>query len=268
MSAILNSGKPDFAEAVLKVQRAQRHIKEFDEAAERFFGRHPRQVTFQPHRKGDRYGFGVYERHAFPARHLALIVGDVIHNLRTALDYLIAECARSNGKTFNDTAFPIVKRKADLEERLKSGVRKGGPVAVQLVRGSKPYERGNRALYAIHKLDLADKHQLILPVACAVQVTVTAGGWNNLPHADFTGVVRSTSNRGKFIPVAEGYEAAIPTEMNFTGEIVFARGRPLAGEPCIEALNNLALATTEVISRFEDAFGALPYSDSLRPRSA
>ena len=264
MSAIAKPLPPDFSEAVLKVQRAKSHVADFERAAGRFFARHPQQVGFHPHLKRDRYGFGVYDRHAFPGRQLALIVGDAIHNLRAALDYLIAECARANGKTFNDTGFPIVNRKANLEDRLKDGVRNGGPIAMQLVRDAKPYPRGNNALFAIHKLDLADKHQLILPVASVVDVEITSGGWNNLPHVRSVGKVSSASNKGKFIPVPEGYEAAVPTEMSFTGEIVFARGRPLAGEPCVAGLDRLCEAVTVVIEAFEDGFSSLPFSQSLR----
>lgn len=256
--------KPDFQHAVLKAQRAKRHIADFDTEASKFFGGYPYDVAFNPDLEDGRYGYRLWTRRPFPELRFGLIVGDVVHNLRSALDYLVAACAIADDRTINDTAFPIVREEAQFEGRLQKKARKAGPVAMQVIRGLKPYAGGNDALVVIHQLDLTDKHRLIEPVACTMEAKVTAGGWNALPHKDFSGTLNSAHSESQFIPVSEGYEAAIPTEVSYTGEIVFAPDTPLAGEPCVEALNRLVDATADAISEFEAAFDCIGLSKSLR----
>lgn len=245
--------KPDFSGASLKVLRAKRHISDLDAELTRYFSRYPHGVTQLADLEKDRFGWLITEIKPLP-RHFPLLVGDAVHNLRSSLDYLIAAIAAANGRTFRDTSFPIVKRKADLPARLKKDVRKAGPIAQKLVRDVKPYQRGNRALYAIHQLDLIDKHQLIVPVATVQDVTLSTGLFDGKPLMVASGRLYSFHRKTQFIPAPKGCEFDIPHNIRFSGDIVFARGRPLSGQSCIAALNMLADETSSVIHRFEASF--------------
>lgn len=257
---------PDFADAVRKVERANHHIAEFDAAAERYFSKRPTQVTMTPIVRKGVHGFAVGDRLGFPDKGMALYIGDAVHNLRCALDYLITACAVHNRKPTNITEFPFVKaggRKADLKKGIFKA-RDADPRAAKLVWKARPYPRGNTLLVALNELDRFDKHRLIVPVESQVDVEVTTGGYNGLSIDRLKGKRRKGSTG--FMPVKEGYELAVAVDMNFRSEIVFARGRPLAGKPCLPALKAMSGAVADVIEMFEDEYETIPFSRSL-PRA-
>lgn len=257
---------PDFADAVRKVERANYHIAEFDAAAERYFSKRPTQVTMTPVVRRGVHGFAVGDRLGFPDKGMALYIGDVVHNLRCALDYLITACAVHNRKRTNNTEFPFVKaggRKSDLNKGIYKA-RDADPRAEKLVWKARPYPRGNTLLVALNELDRFDKHRLIVAVASQVEVEVTTGGYNELPMDRLKGMRRK--GRTGFMPVKEGYELALAVDMHFRSEIVFARGGPLAGKPCLPALKAMSGAVADVIKTFEDEYGTIAFARSL-PRT-
>ena len=205
--------QPDFADAARKVERANVHIKSIDASATRHFARGPLQVSIAPFERRGRFVFGVGERIGFPDRTFSLLIGDAVHNLRSALDYLISACAIANGAQIERTEFPIRQRKTDVIKLLDRKVGPAGGLAKKLVMRSRPYFRGNRYLHALHELDRRDKHRLVVPVACATKVRVASGGWNNLPIVVSETIV--AGGRGRLIPVPPGYEQAIMTEAIF-----------------------------------------------------
>jgi len=243
----------DFSDAKLKVQRANSHIADLEAKVAKFFSRYPYAVRQELNFETEGFGFYVKQHRAIP-RELALIVGDAIHNLRTALDYLVSAVAAARGKTINDTHFPFVRASDDLEERLKKDVRKAGPVVMQIVRDLKPYPGGDETLRAIHNLDLIDKHRLVVPVASLMLVRLSAGRWDNRPNVDISGTHYSLGDEEQFIPAPAGYEFSTPTEICFTGEIVFAGDSPHGGKECVPAPMHLADTVAQVIAKFEAAF--------------
>ncbi len=258
--------KPDFADAVRKVERARVHIESFDAEASKHFLRQPFQVSLAPFKRRGHFVFGVGERIGFPDRMFSVIIGDVVHNLRTALDYLIAACACARGEPIHQTEFPIRTRKEDVKGLIKRRVGPAGALAERLVLRSRPYRRGNRYLHALHEFDRRDKHRLVVPVACVTKVRVSSGGWNDLPMIARETIV--AGRRGRLIPVPSGYEQAIMTEANFEAEIVFARDTPTGSEPCVEALEKMYSAVVDVIAMFEDAHGTLRLSAGLRAKAS
>jgi len=78
--------------------------------------------------------------------HVALIAGDVLHNLRSALDYLVYALIRANGKTPSTSAgFPIFdhepvsqKEKNWFDEKIKDIP----DTAQDVIRFLKPYKAG------------------------------------------------------------------------------------------------------------------------------
>jgi hypothetical protein len=255
------ASKPDFADAVRKVERARAHIFKLDTEATRFFSRHPFDVSMTPFKRRGRFVFGVGERKGFPDRLFSLIIGDAVHNLRSALDYLIAACATARGCPIDKTEFPVQPYKWGVEKIIQRKVGPAGPTARRLVMESRPYRRGNRYLHAVHELDRSDKHRLVVPVGCMTKVSVTSGGWNDLPHVTHETTV--VGRRGRVIPVQPGYENAIMTEAQFVAEIIFGKDTPVAGEACYEALRKMYLAVTDVIARFETTYGTIRFSSSL-----
>ena len=253
---------PNFADAVRKVERADQHIREFEAAADKHFSRHPWQVGMLPERRGKRFVFGVGERRLFPDRTFSLIIGDAVHNLRTALDYLLAACAAVRGGDITKTEFPFGPRRRDVVAKLARRVRPAGPTAERLVLAARPYPRGNAILWALAELDRSDKHRLVVPTACWTQVAITSGAWNGLAPSTAHG--RLVDGRGALVAVAEGYEEALMMDARFEPEIVFARGGPLAGRPCLGTLKAMSLAVLDVIDSFEVAHGTIRFARARR----
>jgi hypothetical protein len=99
----------------------------------------------------------------------ALLVGDIAHNLKCALDYAWIETTRRALPEILDeyTRFPIRSTRDELESTLKG--RKIDVIHPRLfglvLDEIKPYDRdGNFAIWPIYVLDRQDKHRLLIPL--------------------------------------------------------------------------------------------------------
>jgi hypothetical protein len=102
------------------------------------------------------------------ATDLALVVGDALHNLRTALDYAwIATIAKHAPSVLTDrTKFPIYPTCKELKGALNGvNIDSLAPELYKLIVDRiKPYQSGNDAIYTLHRLDISDKHHLLIPL--------------------------------------------------------------------------------------------------------
>lgn len=99
------------------------------------------------------------------------IAGDVVHNLRAALDYLAQqlvlvgmECAPVmplTAKELRFIEFPIAETAEKYETDKVGKVKRILPEAVEAIDALKPYKGGNDALWRIHELDIIDKHRAL-----------------------------------------------------------------------------------------------------------
>jgi len=93
---------------------------------------------------------------------IALTVGDAIHNLRAALDHVIWAMIGDKARNAWSVQFPFARSQADLEDAIqKREIALAGQRVVDVIRQLKPFDGGNRLLYALNKLDVEDKHKLI-----------------------------------------------------------------------------------------------------------
>ena len=255
--------RPDFAGAVAKVEHANRHIAAFAQEAGRYFAKRPYQVVQTPHTDTGEPGYYLYERLGFPNRRLALFIGDALHNLRSALDHLVSACAIARGESPDRTQFPILLKEPGLEQKLLQDLGKAGPVAIGLVRSLAPTPLGNPMLTALHQLDITDKHRLILPVACTMDVAIQVGGFEGMPVVTAKGITSPPERTSCFVPAPAGYEACIAHDFSFTGEVVFPAGTPFAGQPCVETLYELSAVVADIVIAFEQGFGTLRLSRGI-----
>ncbi len=158
-----------FPEARLKLKRANEHIAEVNRRidavvdpanqttwTDRDFESGIQSVHYRINKLGD-------------LPDIALILGDAIHNLRSALDYSWIQVitALVPGAIGNYSKFPVYPSL----EQLKGGLagRKINVVAPALfdlvVDKIKAYQGGNTFVCAIHQLDIQDKHRLLIPTS-------------------------------------------------------------------------------------------------------
>ena len=213
----------------LKLKRARYHIGDLQTQIQQYLMRGPIYLEIAEGTTQSRQKWIVRVREEVPTD-FAAIIGDVIHNLRAALDIMACELVRLNGESDDDVYFPFAKGAQHLEETIRSrNMHRASPQAIALLKSLKPYPGGNDPLRAIHDLDIIDKHQALIPVSHAV-------GPPDLP-----GLARI-----RFGPVEDGMWVGVPD-----GHGVFQIGWTLRPEfrmdfPPLPVLN-LPFASQEIV---------------------
>ncbi len=151
-----------YAQALAKHHWAEKHIEKL-------------QATIQAWRKVEPCSIGVkqdantgdvtYYVENVPAipDDVPLIIGDVLHNLRCALDYMACGLV-GTGCVSSKTKFPIRRDPKDWEVSGLAMVDGASQEAIEALRRIRPYEGGNALLYILHTLNNIDKHRLLLTV--------------------------------------------------------------------------------------------------------
>lgn len=167
-----------FEASRLKIDRASKHLCELEDAIETYFASKPCAIIVEPFPGMEPF----WKTQAWIARirqsvphAVSAIIGDVIHNLRTALDLLVCDLVRVAGKSTKQVYFPFCETAAELPSKIKDrNLHRAGQDVVRVVESLRPYKGGNLALRAIHDMDVADKHQALLPLLGAVAVPLAA----------------------------------------------------------------------------------------------
>jgi hypothetical protein len=158
-----------FKDAHLKIERAREHMAEFDAYATKVFGREfaPYITTYE---LDSETGACIAKFMATDAiKRFAILCGDAIHNLRAALDFVWYELTSADappeGKRIR---FPVYPTRKHLEDFIKARETQVSVVNLsgKLLDVIKPYKGGNPVgdcIYALHQLDIRDKHHLLIP---------------------------------------------------------------------------------------------------------
>ena len=155
----------------VKIERAKKHLLEFDKVAESFEGAYSQIAVADVHPAGtiwQIYG-GLPDIRTYPVASFELlaIAGDIVQNLRSALDHLAYQLAEvgSPGSTPSEwVAFPIVRDAKDYESAKARKVKGMRPEAIKAIDSLKPYQGGNEALWRLHELNNVDKHRFVFEV--------------------------------------------------------------------------------------------------------
>jgi hypothetical protein len=150
----------------LKIRRARKHIGDLTTEIQAYLGRVPfwleiqQDAAFANGRK-----WRAHVREQIPLD-FAAIIGDVIHNLRTALDLTAGELAMRRGESADDVYFPVTSKPSEFYDLITDkNFHRAGSNAIALLRTYEPYRGVNNPLRAIHDLDVMDRHQMLLPIA-------------------------------------------------------------------------------------------------------
>lgn len=237
-----------------KLERADQHINNFriEETKFRKSGGY-RSVAYDDPKTGDRVI--EFKLVAHPPPLVIAIVGDAIHNLRSSLDHLAYEMVRANGGTPNDaTAFPIFFDCESFEASLERKIGGASKNVLDLIKSLKPYQGGNDSLWHLHRLDIVDKHRLLIPVAAHNDLVVHPLGnaFQGFPRNERGNIV--ICHRGMLIdgtelfrlPRAERPE--IYQDPKFGFEIAFSE--IVEGQPIIFVLQQLRNLVFRIIETF------------------
>lgn len=187
---------------------------------------------------------------------IALVIGDAIHNLRTALDHATWELIGIDGGLQDRwTKLPAsATGKVDYEAACR-GLKTPRDDTKQFFIDLAVYEGSGSALYALHVLDNTDKHMVLLPMLAAAHISLIRflnpdGGI----AATMTDCTFSHGPDGVARLAALGPGMSVETDNNtkITPALFFAPGQPLAGEPVLPTLDALVDQTAIAITAFRD----------------
>lgn len=244
---------PFFANAKLKVKRADQHISNLNEMLNSIL-------------KTDFYGFVVEKDENTDKNSLhfllkpslsedtGLIMGDAIHNLRSALDNLWWELVdRYGGICDQNTFFPITKTEKNFEKTIKDrGIESlSSDIAGLLRKNIKPYRGGNDPLYALNELNNINKHRLLIPIYSNVEFRGVTG---NIGTAKFrnSSFVLGQDAIMSFPEITEKYEFQHNGNPRLT--IVFGEKQPFEFEPIIPTLQNLSILVSGIVQNVENTY--------------
>lgn len=242
----------DVTGPVQKLSRAHDHVKNLGLEIRAFHKTHALKVIAQNDTETGKQHFVLFGIGQFP-EHWPCLIGDCVHNLRSALDLLACALVRANNKQPGiRTYFPVGDDEADLEKRIKSKFGRASARAKDVVRTLKTYKGGNESLWTVHRLDILDKHQLVVPIATVPHTLKLStpddvkGGRIEMPQ---DGMLHGFKDGDIFLSAPIGMLEGYP-EAAF--KIMFGQIEVAAGERIVPTLNGCFEAVHEVIRTFDD----------------
>ena len=216
----------------------------------------PIDVTSNPKTGNDIYRVSTSESPFF--LDWGVTVGEIAHNLRSALDGLVYQLALLNAKTpARRTAFPILLASQHFKTVGRERIELLRPEHQALIERLQPYKRGcggrKNPLYMLKEVNDADKHRLITPVAPLWGAGPIQGGWGD----DFTPRFRPYKGRfhGRILedgarfgeaPPGVHVESGISPLISFGEEVAAVKGLPVP---------STLLRISEHVSEIIESFG-------------
>jgi hypothetical protein len=246
----------------LKVKRAKHHIADLDRQIHLFFIGKPNPYPLI--REVDpEFGDLVFKlgKCSPIPEDFPLIIGDILQNLRTALDHLVWQLILSNGSVPKVPAsgFPIMKSAGEYKSKSPRKVNGMAPEAIKMIDALKPYCEGSEDLFGLHILNNADKHRLLLVVGAAHTATRVTVRLSPTPR-EFR-VALPAPLKWSY-PLKDGTElyrifkddiSDFEQDPQFTFQIAFGDAEVMNGEPLLPPLHQLANLIDAIIIKF-DAF--------------
>ena len=205
----------------------------------------------------------------FPPGNLVFCIGDAIHNLRASLDYVVSELL---GWKNTRLTFPMGETREELKASFRTeglepcpacgrgGKGKGRNAAIEMafpgfgemiVKDIRPYKAANGFLWPLNKLDVRDKHRLVVPTVTLQEITgICAVDANNNRVVNMTagidagGVARITQFGAGGLKI-ENYGKP-------TAQILFNEAGVIEGMGVFETLANMAQAVDGALKRITD----------------
>lgn len=249
-----------------KVERARRHLEELQSALTVF--RDSRPYTIRTKQNSERRLVYYVAQVSDPDPAVAAIAGDVLQNLRSALDYLAFQLVVMGlGSVPADPryiAYPIADSAAEYPALRQRRVKGARSAAIDAIDATRPYRGGDDALWRLHRLNNVDKHRLLITVGTAfrsvnIGPTLRAEFEKAFPERGHTLPDLSIFLRpaDRLFPLKAGDELFIdavdakPNEkIQFRLDVAFGEPQVMDGEPIIETLRHVTDSVEKLIAGF------------------
>ncbi len=257
-----------------KLGRAQEHLKRLDEEIATFLESKPYLLLREYDAKQSRYLFRIRHQRPLPAAHWALMIGDCVHNARTALDYIAWRLAGADLADRN-TMWPIFETAVGFRARGLDRLWKLHHEAVAEIAMLQPYNRPNPQtdfFWVLQNLDARDKHKLLtlsymfndsgmIETELPPGMKPTHGAFSSDGRADHDAIIATIQ-----LPVPAGSaDPQVHVNTKLTFDVAFERGIIASDQifPVRDALKAILRAVNDVIERFDSLVASHPYWISL-----
>lgn len=265
----------------VKVERAKQHYRDLEGEIRAFLDSTPYEVSTKPDPQvAESIKYHIANVRETP-HSILLIVGDILFNLRAALDHLAYQLAWVNGtrneKILKTTSFPIF----DDATRYKAGadgkVQGMSQSAKDAINATKPYHGGNDTLWRLHILNNLDKHRFLITAGFHVAAFIpppimrvgiikalaAQEGWPvNINDAKIESIAISMFMSGGNYPLKVGDELKLPfdripdmpelkKDIHFTFELAFNEPQIAEGAPLLETLQQTIDLVDNIILSFK-----------------
>lgn len=240
----------------MKLVRADEHLKALNNEIATFLQIRPYEVVTKKDIPAGNLCARVIYRHAPPAR-LLMLIGDVLYNLRSALDHLAWSLAGT--KADRRTEFPIFYEERGFLDRGREKSHDMPAPAQTTIESLQPYKGvhglpESEPLWLLQQLSIEDKHHTLNLVAAGVDVRLDVSTSLRHPAYGLTG-------RTGYLPLEDGAEIyRIPLPANpsqvqdysrSTFDVALDPKGPGRGISLREGLRNMREAVAEVIRLLE-----------------
>jgi len=254
---------PEFASCWVKVDRAREHRKELDRMAKAWLD--PKPYSFRTEPKPEP---GVYvirfDRVPLVPSDISAIIGDTIHNLRSALDHFVYRLAVIESRAdpppdATKLAFPIGLTEEDFNRKAYHLGKLSEPMRAHIKR-LQPFttHAGNpqgSALWQINELDIIDKHRELTLAVIQLGHEIQIGPATNGPIS-ILGLTPPVPLEADADLLVYSSEPGVYVDFNPTFQVAFAKSYVLP-EGCA-ATDGLAVLAENV----ETVLGTIQLSRS------
>jgi hypothetical protein len=240
-----------FLSAKLKIERAYQHILEVERWVADFIDLNPQSMGIYKNPETGNVGLQVTQQrpYKFPTLALPIVIGDVVHNLRTALDHVASEILRPFGIDPETSSFPIDVNRQSLIGKPHYRVIKQPAPDIAIIIADFIDSSGSKFV-GLNHLDRVDKHRLLISIVSVAKATVTAiDDDNNISNIPEGTLLILPSGQ----PVTPDSPADLHNKRNSKATVLicFAEGEPFENEPVIPTLHQLLQLVTGILQALE-----------------
>jgi hypothetical protein len=242
----------------MKLIRADEHLKALNDEVTDFLAIHPYEVITQQDSPRGNISAKVVYRYTPPDR-LLMLIGDVLYNLRSALDHLAWSLAGTRAD--ETTEFPIFcKERGFLGQRGGAKIHDMPAAAQTIIESLQPYKRSHSSpertpLWLLQAANIENKHHTLNLVAARVRGDIHVN--TSLCHPSY-GLTGTTGDYLTFEDGAEIFRIPGPVDPSqvqdysrYTFDVAFDPKGPARGIRLREGLRDMREAVAEAIRLLE-----------------
>jgi hypothetical protein len=245
---------PDpFGSSRRKLARAKKDLAKLQRRADVLIKNQTYEMFSEPH--PNRPQFVVYKMRLSKELPDAIseMTGNVVDNLRSALDHALYGIAVASGCTSPRNAyFPFSKDATTFEANLKGRCADVPQELWPLLRSYQPYQGGEDLLFALNEVCTANKHKLVIPIGT---VTIAAGvsahgiGFMEMPYP--RPVWDDTKNEMELFTLHETGTQNFKCNYTFGNYIAFGEVGIASGKPTLPNLERYVWAVETILGEIE-----------------